>query len=172
MTQVQVSKRLSNMPAIIVSPFPSSMKTYVQLMEPAQLEAFKNNHTMEINPNHKLIIGLNNLRKVDLPQANKIVRQLLDNTLLSCGLLLDPTDFTKKVTSLMESSVNTAIQASSADKSREAHRPVEGVETSAAGATKDATLKEAYKKMQENLQSKMKSSSEVEIGPDGKPKVK
>lgn len=148
------------------------MKTYIQLMEPSQLEAFKTNHTMEINPNHKLIISLNNLRKVDLPKANMIVRQLLDNTLLSCGLLLDPTDYVNKVIGLMETSIDHAIQAGSALNNKEAHRQVEGQENSAPGSSKDATLKEAYKMMQENLQNKVKTSAEVEIGPDGKPRVK
>lgn len=172
MTQVQISKRLSNVPAIIVSQFPSSMKTYIQFMEPAQLEAFKNNHTMEINPSHKLIVGLNNLRKIDLPRANLIIRQLLDNTLLACGLLLDPTDYVKRVTNLMETSVEQAIQINSTSASHSAHRPVEGEEEKKKAHPFGSSLGDAYQKMQENFQSKFDTPTEVEIGPDGKPKVK
>lgn len=168
-----MSKRLNNVPAIIVSPFPSSMKTYIQLMEPSQLEAFKVNHTMEINPNHSLIVGLNNLRKVDLAKANLVVRQLLDNTLLACGLLIDPTDFVNRVNLLMENTVTTSLKAQKEETGAAAHREVIGSEKSEADTSaKDSALKEAYAKMRENLSSKMDKPVDVEIGADGKPLIK
>jgi hypothetical protein len=171
-----MSKRLSDIPAIIVSPFPSSMKTYIQLMDPSQLEAFKTNHTMEVNPNHKLIISLNSLRKVDLPAANMMIRQLLDNTLLACGLLLDPTDYVSKVIDLMQTSIDHSIHASNAVHEIYAHRPFEGgrvpFEVHETDAAPNVLLKDAYRQMQTNLQSKVKASAEVEIGTDGKPRVK
>lgn len=168
-----MSKRLNNVPAIIISPFPSSMKTYIQLMEPSQLEAFKVNHTMEINPNHSLIVGLNNLRKVDLAKANMVVRQLLDNTLLACGLLIDPTDFVTRVNSLMETTVKAALKEKAEDAAKPSHREVIGEESQSSSSTiKDSALKEAYAKMRENLTTKVEKPIDIEIGPDGKPLIK
>lgn len=149
------------------------MKTYIQLMEPSQLEAFKVNHTMEINPNHSLIVGLNSLRKVDLAKANLVVRQLLDNTLLSCGLLIDSTDFVKRVNSLMESTVETALKTAKDEAGVAAHREVIGSEAKTGEASsKESALKEAYAKMRENLSSKLDKPVDVEIGEDGKPLIK
>lgn len=142
-------------------------------MEPSQLEAFKNNHTMEINPNHSLIVGLNNLRKVDLAKANMVVRQLLDNTLLSCGLLIDPTDFVNRVNLLMETAVKTSLKEKFDDAARPSHREEIGSEkVIPTGDNKDSTLKEAYAKMRENLNTKMDKPINIEIGPDGKPLIK
>lgn len=131
------------------------------------------NHTMEINPNHNLIIGLNNLRKVDLAKANFVVRQLLDNTLLACGLLIDPTDFVNRVNSLMESTVHSALKEKAEDSAKPSHREVIGNESSQSSSNiKDSALKEAYAKMRENLTTKVEKPIDIEIGPDGKPLIK
>jgi hypothetical protein len=168
-SQVKVSKRLNNTPAVIVSPFPSSMKAYFQLLDQTQLENFKNNHTMEINPNHKLIIGLNNLRKVDSKYASTLTKQLLDNTLLSCGLLIDPTDFVTRINKLMEGSIDTALTGRSlgSDKSQSTQSQPgsssstsssttqsttgsQKVQSSPRDADKEAILREAYEKLKKN----------------------
>lgn len=148
-TQVKVSKRLDNAPAVIVSPFPSSMKSYFQLMEPGQLEAFKTNHTMEINPNHKIIVGLNSLRKVDLATANLVLMQLLDNTLLSCGLLLDPTDSVNRVNKLIENTISSSLHLHSAEDSKQPHRE-EKTKSTASPSEKEAILREALARMKDS----------------------
>ena len=48
-----------------------------------------NNLTLEINTNHILLVKLNITRKTDIGLAALIAKQLLDNTLLSAGLLED-----------------------------------------------------------------------------------
>lgn len=149
-TQVKVSKRLDNAPAVIVSPFPSSMKSYFQLMEPGQLEAFKTNHTMEINPNHKIIVGLNSLRKVDLATANLVLMQLLDNTLLSCGLLLDPTDSVNRVNKLIENTITSSLHQHSAEDSKQPHREEEKTKPTASASEKEAILREALARMKDS----------------------
>lgn len=122
------------------------MKSYFQLMEPSQLEAFKSNHTLEINPNHKIIVGINDLRKVDLPTANLVLLQLLDNTLLSCGLLLDPTDSVNRVNKLIENTISASLERQSAEGAKGAHRAESSKATASAGE-KEAILKEALSRM-------------------------
>jgi len=148
-TQVKVSKRLDNAPAVIVSPYPASMKSYLQLMEPGQLEAFKSNHTLEINPNHKIIVGLNSLRKVDLSTANLVLLQLLDNTLLACGLLLDATDSVNRVNKLIESTISSTLDRHSQQSAKEPHREEAATPTTSA-AEKEAILRDALSRMKDS----------------------
>ena len=146
------------------------MKSYISLMDPSQLDQFKNNHTLEINPNHKLIIGLNKIRKIDLASANTIVRQLLDNTLLSCGLLTDPSEFVSRVNRLMEISVEQSLNRYSVSDSKEAHRPTQQTEKQQS-QDKESILKDAYGKMKEGVRSES-SKAKVEVGPDGNPIIR
>jgi HSP90 family molecular chaperone len=48
------------------------------------------NLTLEINPNHPLIVQLNNVRRTNQQVASTIAKALLDNCLLVSGLLEDP----------------------------------------------------------------------------------
>lgn len=162
MTQVKVSKRLNDAPAVIVSPFPASMKSYFQLMEPSQLEAFKTNHTLEINPNHKIIVGLNKLRRVNLSAANTVLLQLLDNTLLSCGLLVDPTDSVNRVNSLILNTIDLSLRKDHIEQSKDAHRdsvPADSNESKSSDSNtvdRESILKEALEKMKENAKNNNK----------------
>lgn len=47
------------------------------------------NLTMEVNPNHEIIVKLNEMRKTDMAVASMVARQLLDNTMLSAGMVTD-----------------------------------------------------------------------------------
>jgi len=56
-----------------------------------------NNLTLEINPNHELILKLNELRKTDMNLANLLVRQILDNCLIIAGAVTDPRMYVNRV---------------------------------------------------------------------------
>ena len=129
------------------------MKSYFQLMEPSQLEAFKSNHTLEINPNHKIIVGINSLRKVDLATANLVLLQLLDNTLLSCGLLLDPTDSVTRVNRLIEHTITSTLDRHSQEGAKQPHRE-EVTSATATASEKEAILKDALQRMKEGAAKK------------------
>ena len=59
------------------------------------------NLTFEINPNHEIITKLNKIRKVDTQFASLMVKQLLDNTLISSGMLQDPKPFIDRIYKIM-----------------------------------------------------------------------
>lgn len=49
------------------------------------LELNKNN-TLEINPQHPIVVKLNQLRKKDSKKASTIAKQLMDNVLTLSGI--------------------------------------------------------------------------------------
>ena len=70
----------------------SGMRQIMQMLEKDKENAMpnmNNNLTLEINTNHILLVKLNITRKTDIGLAALIAKQLLDNTLLSAGLLED-----------------------------------------------------------------------------------
>lgn len=125
-------------------------------MEPAQLEALKTNHTMEVNPNHKLIVALNKLRKQDLSAANQQLRYLLDNTLLASGLLIETSEFVHKTNNFMESRINSILeQKQLKEANATAERPVTG---QVKEGSKEALLKEVYGEMRNDLRENMREA--------------
>jgi len=59
------------------------------------------NLTLEINPNHEIISKLNALRKTNLKVASMIARQILDNTMVSAGLVSDTKSYVNRVNKLL-----------------------------------------------------------------------
>jgi molecular chaperone HtpG len=57
---------------------------------------------LEINPTHALVKGLANLRKTNADMAGLLASQLLDNALLSAGLLDHPQEMVARITQIME----------------------------------------------------------------------
>ena len=151
---VKISRRLSTAPAVIVTQFPSSMKTYLHLMDKEQLDQFRYNHTLEINPNHKLIVGINELRKTDSLAASRVLKQLLDNTLLSCGLLIDTADFVDRVNSILEKTVQDGVKGQAGSEPKEA--PTSESTSSSSGSN---LLNETLKKMQEQARSEAREGA-------------
>lgn len=86
--QVQVSKRLKHSPAIVVSQISSGMRQVMQAMGQGDNEGLKN-LTLEVNPSNQLIVQLNKTRKANRVLAQIAAKQILDNALLSAGLLRD-----------------------------------------------------------------------------------
>lgn len=142
------------------------MRKMMMMMDQSQLAQMDSNYTFEINPNHHMVIGLNSLRKVDLPMANTMVRQLFDNTLLQAELLFDTKDFVIRVNKLMEISLNSALKSAALNSTKEAHREVVGDEFSSnrtreivveAEDDSQSILNEAYAQMKKNMQDDHKN---------------
>lgn len=132
------------------------MKAYIQLMDATQLEALKTGHTMEVNPNHKLIVALNKLRKIDLNAANSQLRYLLDNSLLASGLLIETSEFVQKTNNFMESRINNILeQKHTAQATATAERPVTG---QTKDSSKEALLKEVYGQMRNDLREDIREA--------------
>jgi HSP90 family molecular chaperone len=57
--KVQVSKRLSDSPAIVVGQMSSGLRQVMGMMDRQNADQLDKNLTMEINPNHEIIVKLN-----------------------------------------------------------------------------------------------------------------
>jgi len=58
--------------------------------------------SVEINPSHKLIVGLNKLRKEDPKLASMAVKQLFDTSMLAANLPLQTKDYVKRTFSMLD----------------------------------------------------------------------
>jgi len=69
--KVTISKRLKGVPAVLFGQVSSSMRMIMQMMEQGgqQMQDMNKNNTLEINPQHPIIVKLNELRKKDQKKA-------------------------------------------------------------------------------------------------------
>ena len=66
------------------------------------MEAITHNQTLEINPNHPIIIKLNELRKTDSKRAQNIGMHMLEGVLLSSGIPFDVSKGAKRNLTLID----------------------------------------------------------------------
>ncbi|AHF07091.1 molecular chaperone HtpG [Desulfitobacterium metallireducens] len=100
-TEIRESKRLIDSPALILSPFGShSMQRMMQMMNrdlqdvPAGI--------LEINPQHALILRLNDLRKREDSFAQVAVEQLFANAQIAAGIIVDPRGMVNRLNEILE----------------------------------------------------------------------
>lgn len=89
--QARAGKRLVDSPALAITPdgeMTPQMRQMMRAMKPEEVEAPK--VILEINPRHAIIRRLADLREADAESAALVAEQVLDNALLSAGLLDDP----------------------------------------------------------------------------------
>lgn len=101
--EVRVSTRLVDSPAVVVESdksMTSSMRRILKNLNRGQENPFKQN--LEINPNHPMLVGLENARKSQPELSKQIAEQIYDNALISAGLLEDPQAMLKRINSLLE----------------------------------------------------------------------
>lgn len=87
--KVTISKRLANTPAVIVGEVSSSMRAMLAMVDQEQFEQATKNQSLEINPNHSLMVKLNRLRKSDSETAGMLLREVFDNIMLQSGIPYD-----------------------------------------------------------------------------------
>lgn len=68
------------------------------------------NFTFEINPKHELIVKLNKVRKYDSGTASLIVKQLLDNCMVSTGIQMNQNTFMERIGQLMNNALDNSIE--------------------------------------------------------------
>lgn len=89
--EVRSGKRLVNSPALAITPegeMTPQMRQMMRAMKPDEVSAPK--VILEINPRHEIVKQLASLSQTDADAAKVISEQILDNALLSAGLLDDP----------------------------------------------------------------------------------
>jgi TNF receptor-associated protein 1 len=101
-SKVTVSRRLRQSPAVIVGEISSSMRTMLAMVDQAQFEQTIKNQSVEINPNHFLMVKLNKLRKVDSESASMLLKEVFDKILLQAGIPFDVGSSTKRSYKLIE----------------------------------------------------------------------
>lgn len=62
---------------------------------------FSENQTLEINPQHELIILLNSTRKTNSKLASETLAQVLDNALVQSGVFENPTPMIQRLNRLL-----------------------------------------------------------------------
>jgi len=62
----------------------------------------KNQINLEINPNHALILNLNNIKESDKELAKLVIDQMYDNALVAAGFIEDPRSMVTRVYELLE----------------------------------------------------------------------
>ena len=66
-----------------------------------QSGSFIKGQTLEVNPNHELMINLNEMRKENPALAKQMIAQVLDNALISAGIFENVMPMTKRLTEMM-----------------------------------------------------------------------
>jgi TNF receptor-associated protein 1 len=79
----------------------SGLRQVMGMMDRANADQLDKNLTMEINPNHEIIVKLNQMRKTDVSIAAIIVRQLLDNSMLAAGITTDTRSVINRINKLI-----------------------------------------------------------------------
>eukprot|EP01038_Epipyxis_sp_PR26KG_P005772 gene5772-7969_t len=116
--KVIVSTRLSDSPAIITDHESAALRKMLKMVDQAETgkgAAYVDvpPQTLEINPNHPIVVGLFSIREKSSSTANMIAEQLLDNCLIAAGLVDDPRYMLQRINKLMLNNVNSASKGES-----------------------------------------------------------
>lgn len=105
-TDVRISKRLVDSPAVVLSAYGThSMQKMMQMMSkdlnniPAGI--------LDINSRHSVIKGINELRKANDSFASAAAEQVLENSQIAAGLIIDPRGMVDRLYSILERAVST-----------------------------------------------------------------
>ncbi|UWG98140.1 molecular chaperone HtpG [Dehalobacter sp. DCM] len=103
-TEVRASKRLVDSPAVVLSAYGThSMQKMMQIVNkdlnniPAGI--------LEINSKHPVIKGINELRKSGDLFASAAAEQVLENSQIAAGLIIDPSSMVNRLYSILERAV-------------------------------------------------------------------
>ena len=166
-TKVNLSKKLSSSPAVIVSDVTSGMRQMLAFMDQKQLTEMSKNLTLEINPEHPLITNLNKLRKTDPKNAVFTLKQLLDLCMLSVGIPFDVKVFLQRSNKLMESNLNTLLNND--DKLIE---PMVEYESSGNSTAQTDNAEDVLNNALNASSKKRSSKVKIEVDEKGEPNVK
>lgn len=87
-SKVTMSSRLIESPAVVVGDMPSAMRQAYKLMDKDRYSSeMLTGQNLEINPNHELIVAINKARKSDPELASDLIKQILDNALISADII-------------------------------------------------------------------------------------
>ena len=102
-TEAKSSDRLVDSPAMALAADHMSghMRRMMKVMSP-EMETEKVKVTLQVNPRHPLIIGLNGMRTAKPDLAQLVAGQILDNALITAGLLDDSRPMVARLNKILE----------------------------------------------------------------------
>jgi len=115
-SQIKISNRLVNSPAIIVDHESSSYRRMMKFVDPERAPSLPK-QVLEINASHPIIQKLDLARDHDPILALAIAEQILDNALVAAGLLDDSRAMLNRLNTIMES----ALEGASHNHSHHSH---------------------------------------------------
>jgi HSP90 family molecular chaperone len=71
--------------------------------------------TLEINPNHDIMVHLNTVRKNNIGLASDVIRQVFDNALIQAGIIEDATPMISRMNRILKHSLNLEMKKTGAD---------------------------------------------------------
>lgn len=102
-SEVKVSKRLVESPAIILNLNPMITSSMERVMQVANQDiSHMGGKALEINTRHKLIKKLDTLREKDPKFARTVAEQIFDHALIAAGLVVNPLDMVERVNQILE----------------------------------------------------------------------
>ena len=102
-SEVNVSSRLVDSPAIILNLNPMITSSMQRVMQAANRDfGDVGGKALEINTRHKLIKKLDALREEDPEFARVVAEQVFDNALISAGLVINPLAMVERVNRILE----------------------------------------------------------------------
>lgn len=109
-SEVIVSKRLVDAPAMIVNPDGHMTSSMERIMSANRKEhgipgMEKSKKKLEINPQNELIAKLAVLQKEDVDFAKQVAQQIHDNAMIQAGLLVDPLEMVERNYKILQRAV-------------------------------------------------------------------
>ncbi len=105
-SEVTTSSRLIDSPVLALQDEGAASPQFRQMMRAMNQEAPGVKVKLEINPRHPLIRNLSAAHAANPDLAKLVATQLLDNALLSAGLLDDPRDMVRRVNDIMAAALH------------------------------------------------------------------
>ena len=144
-SKCKTTNRLSSSPAVVTDNESGALRRMMRIVETQEGGGSSGGmplpkQTVEINPNHEIVVGMNILRDADPVLAQVLAEQVLDNCLVAAGLLDDGRSMLPRLNDLMlcvvKSSVGT-IQGSQEKLQDEDDRKEPGVSKDETNDDKD-----------------------------------
>lgn len=101
---VKISKRLKNKPALLINKMEGTTNSLNKLFQGLNrnINLMPGHYHLEINPKHKIINNIINIKNKNKERAELLAYQLLDNAKLEAGLMIEPNKLVERIYRLME----------------------------------------------------------------------
>jgi len=132
--RVKVTNRLENSPAVITDHESGALRRMLKMVDTTQQGAYGveslPKQTVEVNPKHPIILGLNEIRKAQPQLAEVCAEQIFDNCLVAAGLLDDGRSMLPRLNELLLCAIKGAAEEQAGVSSEAPSERAQGSEKS------------------------------------------